>query len=290
MYYDTLCLSGGSDRGIAFLGVLDYLQENHNFNINNIKSFIGTSVGSIIIFFINIGYTIHEMGEFILCFDVSKLQNDITVENLLVRYGLNDGCNFVYLLQCFLNNKLNVNDITFIELYKMTNKKLTIIGTNFTKGIEAVFNHINTPNMSVITAVRISISVPLVFTPVLYNNEYYIDGGIVNNMPVNYGNMKTTLAIYIKYNNSKNNCGSLFEFFKGCMNIISDTITEKDCSDSLNVITVCEEATDIIDFNIDITKKIKYIHNGQMCAKKYIDSIPTKIASNILNNIIKNIN
>lgn len=289
MNYDTLCLSGGSDRGIAFLGVLDYLQENHQFNINDINSFIGTSVGSIIMFLINIGYTIYEIGEFIICFDVSKLQTDVSVENLLVHFGLNDGTNFVYLLQCFLNNKHNINDITFIEMYKMTKKKLTIIGTNYTKGVEVAFNHINTPNMSVITAIRISISIPLVFTPVLYNDEYYIDGGIVNNLPIKYGNNKTTLAIYIKYCNGNNNCDNLFNFFKGCMNIISDTITEKDCSDSLNVITIYEEVCDVINFNIDITKKIRYIHNGQMCAKKYIESIPTKICSSILKNIIKNV-
>jgi NTE family protein len=39
--------------------------------------------------------------------------------------------------------------------------------------------------MSVRLAIRISISVPIVFTPVLYNNNYYVDGGVINNFPMN---------------------------------------------------------------------------------------------------------
>ena len=84
----------------------------------------------------------------------------------------------MYIIINFLKLKLNVNDITFIELYNITKKNLSMIGTNYTKGTEVCFNHINYPTLSVIKAIRISISVPLLFTPVLYNNDYYVDGAI----------------------------------------------------------------------------------------------------------------
>lgn len=52
MNYNTLCLSGGGLLGLSFLGAIDILEKNNILQNNIITHFIGTSIGSILSFFI----------------------------------------------------------------------------------------------------------------------------------------------------------------------------------------------------------------------------------------------
>jgi NTE family protein len=48
--------------------------------------------------------------------------------------------------------------------------------------------YINNPDMSVIKAIRISISMPFVFIAPKIGSKLYVDGGVVENYPLNaYG-------------------------------------------------------------------------------------------------------
>ena len=204
-------------------------------------------------------------------------------------YGINNGDRFEFMIKSFVTNKLGVDDITFEDLYKITNKNIIIIGTNFTKCCEEAFSHSTTPTMSVITAVRISCSVPLYFTPVLYNNCYYVDGGIKNNFPLNYCNKATTLGLYIKHHNSIDDIESVVTILKGCITLVVETITLKDSYYYENIIQIYNDVDDSLNFNLSLENKLKIINLGQISAKKFIDELPTKICSNILNEIINTI-
>lgn len=63
-------------------------------------------------------------------------------------------------------------------------KELYITGTKLSDGNLAVFCAENEPDMPIIQAVRITMSYPGAFVPVEYNGEYYIDGGVANNYPM----------------------------------------------------------------------------------------------------------
>ena len=47
------------------------------------------------------------------------------------------------------------------------------------------FSHIDTPQVKLCDAIRVSIGIPLLFTSVLYQGKRYCDGGIMNNFPIN---------------------------------------------------------------------------------------------------------
>ena len=68
--------------------------------------------------------------------------------------------------------------------------------------------------MSVITALRISFSIPIVFNRVLLDDLTYIDGGVVDNFPINLfkQSIDETLGLYIKGNKDNNNIESLDSF------------------------------------------------------------------------------
>ena len=283
---DTLCLSGGGIKGFSCIGVLEYLEKNKNINMTLIKNYVGTSMGAILSFLLSIKYSINELKEFILNFNFSILTNNINIENLFINYGIDDGNKIMYIIQSFLKNKYNILDITFKDHYELTRNNLIIIGTNYTNSLEEIFNYEKTPTMSIITAIRISISIPLIFTPVFYNNNYYVDGALVNNFPINHCNINNTIGINIIFTNNSNNINNIAIFIKNCIGIII-----KKNYNSLNIIEINNldnQTYDIVNFNINIDDKIQLINLGYEQAKKYVNEISYNICNSIINDIITN--
>lgn len=291
MEYDTICMSGGGVKGFAFIGALDYLNKKKIINIDNIKNWVGTSIGSILAYAVVCGFSINEMENFIIEFDFTKTNPDISIDNIFISHGISDGKRAEFILRSFIQHKFNIDDITFLELYKLTQKNLLIIGTNFTRAREEVFSHNTTPDMSVVTAVRISMSIPVFFTPVLYNNCYYVDGSITNNFPIKHCNKYTTIGLYIRNNNDtcNNEITSIVSIIIGCMNIISDTINHKDINMCDNIVQIDNYKHEFINFDFTIETKMKLLKLGHTYAKKFIKDMPRKICVAIINKIIDNV-
>jgi NTE family protein len=59
--------------------------------------------------------------------------------------------------------------------------------------------------MNIKLAIRISMCVPIIFKPIKYNNQIYIDGGLYNNFPINYFNFNKieTIGLTLRYNKKK---------------------------------------------------------------------------------------
>ena len=174
---NILVLSGGSFKGFAYIGVLKALKKLNLLNDLNI--FIGTSVGSIFSLLLPLNSCIEEIEEFINKINFNQLMN-FNIKNLYCNYGLNDGSTIINLLISFLNKKNFNQNLTFKELYKRTNNILIVNSSNITKKINEVFDYLLTPDMEILKAVRMSISVPFIFSPVKFNNCLYVDGGIIN--------------------------------------------------------------------------------------------------------------
>lgn len=271
--YDTICLSGGGIKAFSFIGSLYYIEKYYNFNINKINKFVGTSAGAIYCYFFSLGYTPSEIKDFILSFNFSKVNSETSITTLLEEYGLIDGSKMTFLLSQFLKNKYDLDDITFDELYKLTNKELYIIGTNYTKNLEKCFSHKHTPNISVLTALRISISIPVVFKPYLLDNDYYIDGAFKNNFPINYCNQDTTLGMYIKYS-VNNKLNSVLDLILGSFNILNDSLSEKNNFNNINIITIIDNNSKVennAQFDLTVEDKLRFIELGITCVKLHIE-------------------
>jgi len=80
---------------------------------------------------------------------------------------------------------------TFQQHYDVFQVELLVTGTNLQTGKSQVFSVRDTPNFSVADAVRISMSVPFVFKPVVIDKDpsgsrmegVWVDGGLLNNLP-----------------------------------------------------------------------------------------------------------
>lgn len=76
------------------------------------------------------------------------------------------------------------NDLTFERLHQLTGVSVVIFATQVPTAKSTRFCRISTPDISVFDALRASMSIEFVFTPVLIENAMYLDGGISNNFPL----------------------------------------------------------------------------------------------------------
>ena len=155
-----IVLSGGGARGIAHLGVLKALEE---FGVKP-SVISGTSAGAIAGAFYASGYALPEIKSIVENGDFFNLSYV-----LINKQGLFNMNGFEKMYQEYFPN--NSFDQMKIHLH--------IYATDIKKG-ECVY--FSSGNLS--QAIMASSCIPFVFQPVYFNNSYYVDGGVLNNFPV----------------------------------------------------------------------------------------------------------
>jgi NTE family protein len=195
---NIVVISGGGVKGLCALGALVKLKELDIIDKPDI--YCGTSVGSIIILLLTIGYSALDIYEILLELDFEKLVSS-NIENILddIHLGFNTCEPIIYIINHMMKAKNIKTKITFIELFNIFNTKLIITGTCVNDASIHYFSHELTPNMEVLDAIKISISIPIIFKPYNYNNKLWIDGGCMNNYPIDlfHNKLNDVIGIYL---------------------------------------------------------------------------------------------
>jgi NTE family protein len=179
----TLILGGGGVKGFVFVGIIKYLEE---LNIlQNIHTYVGTSIGSLFVALLIMGYSADEMYKIIKAFDLTKITN-IKISSFLHNYAIDDCENINNLYKKLLETKKFDPEITMIEFYKKTKKKFVSTSVCITTKQLEYMSYENFPDLPVYLAIRMSTCIPIVFSPVKFNNKMYIDGGLIENFPIHY--------------------------------------------------------------------------------------------------------
>ena len=199
MKIKCIVFSGGGIRGLTYIGCLKALEE---YNILKEVSIIsGSSVGAVFALLIILGYTAQQLESLILELDLEKFK-DITGESVLsftINYGIDTGNKLMRLISILIKKKTENSDITLLELYEMTKIKFIITGTCVNTHSTEYFSYESNPDMRVIDAIRITISIPLIYNAFHYNEMIYVDGGVLDNYPIHLFNehKKNTLGFLI---------------------------------------------------------------------------------------------
>ena len=182
--YKNLVLSGGSIRGISLVGAVKKLVDSDLIQLDKLKAVAGTSAGAMLSLLIVLGFSIDEIWNFIYFIDMKKTVNP-NILLFLEKCGMETGEIIHNLFEEILAKKTGINNINFQQLHQITNIHLTMVGSCLTTKEIIYYDHINTPNFKVSMALRISIGIPGFFTPIVIGNKKYIDGGVLNNYPMN---------------------------------------------------------------------------------------------------------
>ena len=197
MEIDTLIFSGASSKGIGYIGVLYALLKQDFFDIKKIKNIIGCSSGSIFGFMLLLNFSPTMMYELLKNTDLINLSN-FNSDEFFIDNGIFNNNSICLFLKTCLRIKYHLNDISFKDLYEKTNIKFIIKVYNLSFHKEEYFSYKNKPNMSIIDAIQMTTCIPILFKPIKYNNDYYLDGGIINNIPhIKKDKYKKYLLVYI---------------------------------------------------------------------------------------------
>ena len=266
-------------RGLASLGALKYLETRTE--LCKFHTFIGSSIGSVICSFLNIKVPIDEIYTFFLSLNPENVAK-FHISKITTQFGLDSGINFVWLVKQVLVKHGYDENVTFADLFEKTEKKLVITGTNVNTHSIEYFDYESSPRLRIVDAIRISISVPFIFTAPLYKGCYYVDGGVLDNFPLhltNNENHKEVLAIklgHTKHIHPINNCVQNLEDFS--MNLLQTMLDEieylrnKECTQILNdsqILHIDTKDYSSFTFNLQLAQKQELFKMGYDAAAAF---------------------
>ena len=128
--------------------------------------------------------------------------DSISIDSLIQDMGFIDHKKVARPIEIILKDVFKKDNITLKELYEKTNIKITVKCVNVTKSETYFINHETDPNLEVLQLLLMTTALPIFFKPILYNDCYYIDGGISGNLPIECidPNKDNYLGIYITGN------------------------------------------------------------------------------------------
>ncbi len=202
--YSNLVFKGGGAKGCAYSGCIEVLVEHGIYD--NITSVGGTSAGAITAALLAAGSGSEGLKTSVLHTDFRNFVKDSwgiigDIERFYNGYGLHTGDGFVQILKQYIGEFCGNSDITFEQVALLADKnprkfkKLTVIASNLSNSRSQVFNAENNPNLCVWKAVRASMSIPLVFEPANIDGQYYVDGGLSWNYPIDLFDEDLSLSI-----------------------------------------------------------------------------------------------
>lgn len=187
-----LSLSGGGAKGLAHIGVLKALEEA-GIRFDYIT---GTSMGGIVGGLYAIGYNADTIENITRSIDWDYMINDeISRKDLSIA----EKANYEKYIFSFPVRKRKIQ----LPKGMAEGQNISLLLSNLTKHVHHItdFNQFNIPfacmaanietgkakalNSGFLAeAMRASMAIPTVFSPVVINNQLYVDGGLLNNFPV----------------------------------------------------------------------------------------------------------
>lgn len=181
--FKNLVLSGGGLKGALTIGGLKELEKDGL--LDGIRNVLGTSIGSFLGLLWILGYSGEDMERIFCEVDFNKYRK-VSIRSLLSNFGLETGDEIIKFFKAIIKYKTGNSEITFKELEEKYGKSLIISAVQLNPTKTYYFCKENEPDMPVITAIRLSISVPIYFTPLKWKGKYYLDGSTIDHFHGNY--------------------------------------------------------------------------------------------------------
>lgn len=278
-----LVLSGGGAKGLAHIGVIRALEEEHI----PIDYVCGTSMGSIIAGLYAAGYSPDEMEEIFFSDDFEYWLSGKIQERYKPYYRQRDNDESLININLDVENKFKASiPMSLVNPIQMDYAFMQIFASS-TKVCNGMFDSLMVPFFCVATdvddnmasirrkgdlglAIRASMTFPFVFSPIKLDGKTMCDGGVYNNFPaqemLDFNNPDMILGVKVAGNYDPPQEGDLKSYIENM--ITTDSKYDVLCANSV-LIEPDVRWMDVMDF----TKKRECIDLGYKAAKEKIDSI-----------------
>jgi predicted acylesterase/phospholipase RssA len=184
-----LVISGGGPSGLFAYGVASQLAKKCFWQLADIKSIYGCSIGAYMGVILSLGYEWAWLDDYFIKRPWEKLiaTSKTHLIDIYEKKCLLNEHFFTEAIAPLLRGKDLKETITLKELYESTQIEIHMYATNInSERLEKIdLSYKTHPNLQVIKALRMTMSFPIIFEPICEENYCYIDGGLLNNFPLN---------------------------------------------------------------------------------------------------------
>ena len=261
MKVDTLLLSGCSTKGNVMIGSLTALVNKKIIDLEKIHTYICCSAGAIIGLLLSCGFSLSFIYHLSLRLDYKLLLNIDDLNILFKNCGLFDNQSIKVFIDKILYEKYKIKNITLKQLYDKINKYFVVKVFNLTEKRSEYISYKTHPNLRVSESIQMTTCIPILFKPIKYKNNYYLDGGLTGNM-VYSKNHKNYFGVYIS---AKSRCDIENMNIIDYIQLLSNSIFEKYTFDVVNnprIINLTMFDDSCFNFDIDYNKKKKFIEKS----------------------------
>ena len=178
--------SGGGVTGFSFYGMLKECYNRNIWNIENIKTIYGTSVGSIFAVILALNYDWKTMDDYLIKrpwqnvfkFNLYSILDSLQQRGIFGIKTIED--TFTPL---FLGKDIPIN-VTMKEFYDITKIEIHVFTTEIMNFELVDISYKTHPDWRLIDAVYCSCSIPIIFAPFIKDTKCYCDGGLLLNYPL----------------------------------------------------------------------------------------------------------
>lgn len=265
--FDTLVLSGGSIQAMIILGALQYASDN--FLLQKITTYIGASAGAICGYLLAIGYSPTEIMVYICTKQILERMKQFNIVAMINGTG---ATSFSYIheeLERMTIEKIG-RLISLKDLYTLFGKTLICTTHNMTTNKLEILSHETYPDLPCLIALRMTSNLPFIFDHFRYMGNFYVDGGISNNYPIDIADEKGNKILGIvlhdisaSFNN--NNSNNIIEYFFQLISIpmLQNVVTKiENSSDKCTNILLKPGSAPFFNFSLDTHTKLEMFSDG----------------------------
>lgn len=201
----VLVLGGGGARGFAHIGVLQVLREE-GFQISGI---VGTSMGALIGSLFAAGTDLYYLGRL-----VEYMKWEELIDWRITGLGLINGVKVQTLIDLLTKGK-RFEDLSL---------PFWAVATDLFSGEAITFK-----SGPLAPAIRASVSIPGVFSPVEVNGKILVDGGVAAGVPVLIAqemNPDLTIAVNVGFDHTQHQVNTLFDVLSKVVDIMGNRLDE----------------------------------------------------------------
>lgn len=279
-YPDALVLGPGGMKGFLELGALIKLY-NSKF-LENIKIYVGCSVGSIIALLLVSGYTPNQIVKEAAKASIFEDITSLCLSDIKNNTGLISNKQIKEKLESKVRKKFGFIP-TLQQLYLSTGFEYISVTLNLDKDQTEFLSFKTEPNLSCVEAALLSMNIPFLFYKIQYRGCVYIDGAFGNPYPIDIVDDGKTniLGISILSGNTLeiSNSNVLCYIYK----VIQSSMTqirlriEKSCSEKCKHLILQSPTIDTTGLTIDEETKVKMLISGYRIAETFLNSLQKKI-------------
>lgn len=264
----SVSFSGGGARAVGHLGVLSHLLSCGM--LSQVRNWYGCSGGSFMAVIGAIGGSATWIHDVVEHFDMSVFAgiDDEMLIDFQNSFGVNSGNKMAKILSRFIDTwEPGCSRWTFADLVKnRPGTGLHITTTNLTRGRLEVFNHLTTPNVLIVDAMRASCAIPFYFTPWRSTDgDSFCDGGVIETYPWTHVIDKSNTLVVICSDidvcgrPERRSINSFADYISALNNIIAKNKTDEA---PRHWIAVNNNSVGFMDFHISLDIRRKLYEEG----------------------------